>query len=1162
MRSFFNTLSIRIGIGYVIMVVMLALIVLATLRQVDTVRQANQQLDQVRMPIVQASVQLLNGVNQSSAALRGWVFLRDSTYLVERKAAWEKEIDQPLQELQAYLARSSDRTAPARMMELVRVIDILRAEQQAAADAPTIKVGTETIRERSSPAARQARNTINALVTKQRALMAADLRNIDDQIGFLNTLQWSVLVIALAAALLLAVITTRTVVLPVTRAVEVADRIASGDMETSIDVSGTREISQLGAALKSMREALRSRMDQIGRHARLGDRLRALDNALRGEKDMERICTDLVQELAEQTGSKIGVVYLKHENEDLRPVGSYAMDHDAPRSFRLGEGAIGQAALDRKILRLDQVDRKGLRVLSGLVDTAPAHIVIAPFEFEGEVLGVIELGKFSAYSDEEMQFLQQAIQTVGIAVNSTANREKINDLLEETQRQSEELQVQHEELQQTNEELQDQTERLKVQQEELQVTNEELEEQTQTVAQRNAALEQARLEVERKAHELEITSRYKSEFLTNMSHELRTPLNSLLILSNHLAKNKAGNLKPDQVESAKVIAKSGYDLLNLINDILDLSKVEAGKLLLQVSEVPVSIIADDIRSAFTHMAEEKGLAFDVAIDPSVPNSVRTDQQRLGQVMKNLVSNAIKFTSKGSVSVHIAGTPEKGLAISVADTGIGIPKDKQELIFEAFQQVDGGTSRKFGGTGLGLSISRELSRLLGGQITLKSEAQKGSTFTLTIPAEISVQGNDTHSVPQGTPAAQKVPGRTAGKAPEFGPGDHVILIVEDDPNFAKVLSDQARSHGFKVLHVDNGEDGLEAARKYRPKAIMLDLELPGIDGHAVLRELKNDPLLRHIPVHILSATERTLGPIRAGAVEYLVKPVDQEQLDKAFDRIEDLVQRKMKNLLIVEDNENQRTAIKQLIGNGDVKCLEAGSAEEGLDILQEHPVDCIVLDIGLPDVSGSDLLKLYKEKMGQALPPIIVYTGRELSAKENDELRMYAETIIVKGIRTEERLLDETALFLHRAVQDLPRKKQAMILDLHDPDAIFKGRNILLVDDDMRNVFALNKVLTAKGFNVLRAENGAVALEMLEKTPAIDMVLMDIMMPEMDGYTAMRAIRAQRKWQQLPIIALTAKAMMDDRRKCIEAGANDYISKPIDEARLFTLMRIWLAREKS
>jgi CheY-like chemotaxis protein/two-component sensor histidine kinase len=588
---------------------------------------------------------------------------------------------------------------------------------------------------------------------------------------------------------------------------------------------------------------------------------------------------------------------------------------------------------------------------------------------------------------------------------------------------------------------------------------------------------------------------------------------------------------------------------------------------LNVAGIRVTDIADDIRRTFGPQIAEKGLKLYLDIDELLPAKVHTDKQRLEQVLRNLVANAVKFTERGDVRVRFRRDPGERLAISVSDTGIGIAQDKQALIFEAFVQVEGGTSRKYGGTGLGLSICRDLAKLLGGAIKVESEPGAGSTFTLTIPLAVEreqpVAAQPSPAQPRQDRAADSNRFLDYPSIPdqrdEIGADDHSVLIIEDDNDFAQILATQAKRKGFKHLNAATGEDGLQLAEQYKPHAILLDLGLPGIDGHLVLRELKHDPALRHIPVHILSVCEKTLDPIKAGAVDYLTKPVDKAQLDAAFARMEDFINRKMKSLLIIEDDDNLRTSIVRLIGNGDVQCCEAGTGAEALAILRQQPIDCVVLDIGLPDISGFELIRQLEQDKSIRVPPVIVYTGRELTREENDELEQYAETIIVKGVKSEERLLDETALFLHRTLSQMPPRKREIITSLYDRSAQLSDKQILLVDDDMRNIFALSKVLTEHGMKVVKADNGRVALQALADHPGMDFVLMDIMMPEMDGYECMRAIRRQSRFRDLPIVALTAKAMKDDRKKCIDAGASDYIAKPVDVERLLSLMRIWMRK---
>ena len=775
-------------------------------------------------------------------------------------------------------------------------------------------------------------------------------------------------------------------------------------------------------------------------------------------------------------------------------------------------------------------------------------------------------------NEKENRAAELGIANKELAFQNQEKEKRASELIlvnKELEYQTEELQSQQEELRQMNEELEEQTQNLKQQQEELQMTNEELEEQTQSLEFKNKEVETAKNDIEQKTKQLEISSKYKSEFLANMSHELRTPLNSLLILSKDLADNKKKNLDAVQVECAEIIYKSGHDLLVLINEVLDLSKIEAGKMSITIERVYLKSFMDDLLRDFKHHATQKGLKLISELSKGLPDSIRTDSQRLNQIMKNLLSNAIKFTAKGSVTLSVSRNTETTLLIKVADTGIGIQKEKQTAIFEAFQQADGGTSRKYGGTGLGLSISRELAKLLGAEIMVNSNLNEGSVFSVIVPLELHNETESHNAVAAIEPVAHSPRPADDSRFLNYPSvaddrntvtkDDKIVLVIEDDLKFSAILVSQAKLKGFKCLAASTGEDGLALAAKYKPNAIVLDMVLPGINGHQVLHELKANPLVRHIPVHVISGNDRSIDTIHEGALEYLMKPIEKSDLEKAFGRIEKFVNRKIKNLLIIEDNENSRKSLKLLIGNGDVKYFEAGTGQEAIALYQKNHIDCIILDIGLPDISGFDLIRELGDIKGHAMPPIIVYTGRELTKEENDELQKYAKSIIIKGVKSEERLLDETALFLHRTISNLTESKQQMINSLYNKETVFHRKKILLADDDSRNIFALSKILEERGMEIIKAENGKIALDMLALHPVIDLVLMDIMMPEMDGYEAMKRIRSQIKFRNLPIIALTAKAMKDDKQKCIDAGANDYITKPIDVDRLMSLMRVWLSK---
>ena len=988
----------------------------------------------------------------------------------------------------------------------------------------------------------------------------------------------------------------------------------------------------------------------------------ALNEKLLGTQNITELANNTISFLCTYLKANIGALYLLDETENTLVLsGQFAFTpaKNTKKYFKLNEGLIGQAAWEQKQIVFANTTDDQIRVISTVLDAQPKSILITPFILDNKTIGVIEIGKFTDFSETEKEFVAVSMSSIAISVNTVLqseekekraaelaianselafqneekekraselgiavkelafqNEEKekraselgiaIKELAfqneekekraselaianselafqneekekraaelhtanKELSNQAGELQIQQEELRQLNEELEQQTQNLKQQQEELQMTNDELEEQTQSLEEKNKEVEASKSSIEQKTKQLEISSKYKSEFLANMSHELRTPLNSLLILSKDLSENRKKNLDDVQVESAEIIYKSGHDLLILINEVLDLSKIEAGKMSVNIENVTIKNFTAELLQNFKHLAEQKGLLLSCEIAENVPEFITTDSQRLNQILKNLLSNAIKFTKKGSVTILVKPETDKEINISVTDTGIGIARDKQAAIFEAFQQAEGGTSRKYGGTGLGLSISRELAKLLEGKITVTSSLNNGATFSLVLPLAIQSEMELFNSLP--IQPRQYIPidknettflnyATIPDDRAQLSPADKVVLIIEDDPNFANILLKQANIKGFKCLTAATGEDGLVLASKFNPQAIILDMGLPGISGKQVLQELKSNPSVRHIPVHIISANDRSLEPIREGVVEYLIKPISKEALDDAFNRIENFVNKKIKKLLIIEDNENARKAMKILIGTGDVQFFEAETGSAAIALYEKHEIDCVVLDIGLPDMSGFELIQKLEGIKGQNMPPIIVYTGKELSKDENDLLHKYAESIIIKGVKSEERLLDETALFLHRTINNLPKSKQKIISGIHDKDAIFHAKKILLVDDDMRNIFALSKILQEREIEVIKSENGKNALQMLEQHPDINLVLMDIMMPEMDGYEAMKRIRSQIKFKKLPVIALTAKAMKDDKQKCIDAGANDYITKPIDIDRLLSLMRVWLSK---
>lgn len=927
-----------------------------------------------------------------------------------------------------------------------------------------------------------------------------------------------------------------------------------------------------------------------------------LSQGMQGNLLVQELGHAVVNHFVSYLDANLGALYIANDiGSALHLSSGYALSKtkkDMP-VILFGDGIIGQVAEEKKAVVLENIPAENFIIESGLGSIQPVNILIAPILYEDRTVGVIELGSMKAFTTNQKEYMNHVMDSVAIAITSAHAREKVKQLLEETQRQSEELEAQQEELKQYNEELQVKTEllekseaELRSQQEELHQSNEELEEKANLLEEQKETLENAKMQIETKAHELELNSKYKSEFLANMSHELRTPLNSILILSQLLTDNKNKTLSEKEVEFARNICNSGSDLLELINEILDLSKVESGKLDLEIEDVPLNKVCNSIHAMFDEVAKKKGIQFKIDCAGTLINTdIHTDRQRLEQIIRNLLSNAFKFTgNKGSVTFAVkpvdAGTvfrnknlnPQNCLALSVADTGIGIPHNKQQIIFEAFQQVDGSTKRKYGGTGLGLSISRELSSALGGEIHVQSEEGKGSTFTFFIPytfSETNTTSTDRFAEttkPELVAAALTEPVLAASlaeealaeEAEEFSDdrntivaNDKVVLLMEDDIVFAKLMLDFLHERNYKGIIATRGNTGLSYARQYKPDAIMLDMKLPVMDGAEVLKQLKNDPALRHIPVQIISGYDRKREGLELGAFDYIRKPVTKEVLLGAFDKIEEFGRKKLKRLLVVEDNETQNIAIRELVGNGDVKSSSAYTGKEAYEMLLKDDYDCIIVDLGLPDMSGFDLIEKIKERPEIKGIPIIVYTGRDLTTDEKNLLNKLASAVVLKTANSQERLLDETTLFLHRVESKLPKEKQRIIRKLHKTEEILKSKKVLVVDDDIRNVYSLTNALEEEDMTCFIAENGKIALQVLADNPSIEIVLMDIMMPEMDGYEATRAIRNMPKFDKIPIIAITAKAMKGDREKCLAAGMSDYISKPINMEQLLSLLRVWL-----
>src|SRR6185369_8831406 len=898
---------------------------------------------------------------------------------------------------------------------------------------------------------------------------------------------------------------------------------------------------------------------------------------IQGELSLAEIGRALLGYLAAELDSPIGAFYTVDPDGTAIRRAAYAFDLVvAPEIIPPKHGIIGQAIVDARS-QVVSVPPDYVTVRSSLGHRRASQVVVVPLTDGEGTRAVLELGFFGKVRPQALRLFQRISEPVAIAVRSSTFRTRLQDLLEETRRQAEELKTHDEELRTTNEELEErgramlETQRaLEQQQVELEQSNDLLREQTTLLEQKNDELARVQEVVRLRSQEADHANRAKSEFLANMSHELRTPLNSSLILAKLLMENRDGNLSHDQIRFAETIYSAGNDLLAMIDEILDLAKIEAGKLELSLEDVPIATIRDEVLRTFQPIAADRHLHLDLQIVERTPHSIRTDRQRIGQILKNLLSNAFKFTETGQVSLHISCDAER-FRFTVRDTGIGIPEEQLQAIFEAFQQADGTTMRKYGGTGLGLTISRDLARILGGEIRVLSAPGSGSTFTLELPSQLLIQGARPDAVafdaqPQSLPAApvkvtvaRKPSVSEEGDPLEVVPRQRSILVIEDDAAFAAIVADLARELQFQARVATSAEEAIELAIQQPPDGIVLDMKLPDHSGLSVLDRLKRDPRTRHIPVHVISVSDYTRAALEMGAIGYMLKPVERAQIKAALHKLEAKFSSTARRLLVVEDDAPQRDAICQLLGGEGVEIIAVGTVREALEQLRSVRLDCVVTDLALPDGSGHDLLRAMATDEAYSSPSVVVYTGRSLSPEEEQRLRMYSHAIIVKGARSPERLLDEVTLFLHQVESKLPPDRQRMLKKARNRESIFEGRSVLVVEDDVRNVFALTSALEPKGMKVSIARNGREALAVLEKDPAIELVLMDIMMPEMDGLAATRAIRSQPKWAKLPIIALTAKAMKDDQERCIQAGANEYIPKPLDIDMLLSLLRIWIPK---
>ena len=1049
-----------------------------------------------------------------------------------------------------------------------------------------------------------------------------------------NNSIYGMVIISLLAIILVVLISIgilKMVVVPVKTVTNTFKDISEGeaDLRVRLKVSSTDELGDMAVYFNKFMEKLEVIMTENKNQNWLQTGQTELNEKIQGDLDIIALGNKIITYMAKYLNAQIGAIYLLTEDNILKMMGSYAYTRrkNLSNEIMVGEGLVGQSALERQTIIISNVPDDYIRVDSGIGESAPRYIIVTPCIYNDKVKCVLELGLFQEITDIQQKFIERIGESIAIAIHSTVARSKMKALLDKTLEQSEELQVQQEELRQSNEELEEQARALKesearlqaqqeelrqsneeleeqaralkeseaslnAQQEELRVINEELEERTKSlelqkndITTKNERLESAQKEIEDKAKDLEVASKYKSEFLANVSHELRTPLNSILVLSQLLAnKTDHSPLTDKQLEFAKTIYSSGTDLLKLINDVLDLSKIEAGKMDVNYEKMSLAGFMDNLERTFRQIALDKGLQFTINLDEQLPESISTDTQRVQQIINNLVSNAFKFTKEGGVTINVSRPRQtdlskvgidiaKSISIAISDTGIGIPTEKQLFIFEAFRQSDGTTSREYGGTGLGLSISKELAQLLGGTIDLKSEEGKGSTFALILPEEMVTpkelkqvaatpqqKSHETTEIAKITEIAKRtestgneVNSKENGSLSDLS--DRMLLIIDDDQNFSSILADLAHEKGFTCLTSYDGETGIQLAIQHKPKAILLDIGLPRISGWEVIEELKNHIETRNIPVHIISGHENKIDGSEKGIVGYLRKPVSVDKINDMFKRLESLEAKSLKKLLIIASDILQRTLITEIIGNKGIVVSTVDTGQEAFERLKTEHFDCIILDIKLSDMSGYELLAKLREAKDQV--PIIIYTDKDFIMDEEDPLQNYGESIIIKGSRSMERLVAEASLFLHGVDSKITDKRHKVTKKHQEKEASLKDKKVLIVDDDMRNVFALTSALEEKNMIVIVGKNGREGIEKLHQNQDIDLILMDIMMPDMDGYAAMKEIRKEEKFRRTPIIALTAKAMKDDKNKCIEAGANDYLTKPLELDKLISLLRVWL-----
>ncbi|MBC7486557.1 MAG: response regulator [Cytophagaceae bacterium] len=950
-------------------------------------------------------------------------------------------------------------------------------------------------------------------------------------------------------------------------------KVSDGDYAIRSDDKGDDELGKVARALNKMTISLESSFNELLYKDWIKEGTVVIGDAIRGERDIKKLSGNLIQSITRYMNAQIGAVYIVNKNMEFVLTGSYA-GTNLPKIVKVSDGLIGEVLKRKEMTVLEDLPVNYLKVNSSIVDATVGAVIILPLVHDHESIGVIEIGLLRKPSTKELEWLKINLEAISIGINSVLSYERLQELFEEMQAQTEELQAQHNELESLNTELEAQSQKLQASEEELKVQQEELQQTNGELEERTLMLEERNIDIQRKAEELQQSTKYKSEFLANMSHELRTPLNSILLLSRLLSENNETNLSTDQIEYARVIQSSGQGLLGLIDEILDLSKIEAGKMEVEYRDVPMAEIVDEMKGLFKAIAAEKKLDFKTIVQPNVPEVIETDKGRLSQILKNLLSNALKFTSKGSVEMIVKRFPTNDniLCFTVRDSGIGIPVEKQHQIFEAFQQADGSTKRKYGGTGLGLSISRELVKLLGGELKVISEVNKGSEFTVYIPLvkpqlnAIEIESKIIIKSENREEKREEVNQYLSAVIPNSIPddretivvGDKIILIIEDDVLFATTLLKYTRAQGYKGIVSVRGDEGLQLAQSFKPTGILLDLQLPIKSGWQIMDELKANPMTRHIPVHIMSSHYMKNESLRKGAIDFINKPVMAENMQEIFKKIESVLNRNPKKVLIVEENSMHAKALSYFLETHKISSEVKTDIKDSVAALTNKEVDCVILDMGIPDLKAYEMLEEAKKNPGLENLPIIVFTGKSLSIAEEQRIKQYADSIIVKTAHSYQRMLDEISLFLH-LVEESKHKtdKSGDVRSLGALNEVLNGKTVLVADDDVRNIFSLSKALEKFKMNVITAIDGKEAMQKLEQHPYIDVVLLDMMMPQMDGYETAKRIRSESRWKKLPVIAVTAKAMTGDREKCINAGASDYITKPVDIDQLLSLLRVWL-----